>query len=114
VRHFQVWVGGSPLRILQVENLSVRGTRAVVTLSYRSVATGADAWLLPEKVHIRLSFPEGARPPEGAFGTQDSPLAGGMRRLDEMNGEGDIDIFYGDWQVNTGLADALFDRQKGR
>jgi hypothetical protein len=104
-----------PGRILQVENLSVRGTKGLVTLSYRTVSKGTDSWLLPEKVHIHLTFPEAAAATEsGSFTTRDNPISGGMRRLDEVSGEGDIDIVYGEWQVNTGLADDLFKNDRTR
>jgi hypothetical protein len=31
-----------------------------------------------------------------------------MGRLDEISGEGDIDIAYSDWRINTGLGENLF------
>ncbi len=37
-----------------------------------------------------------------------------MRRLDEVSGEGDIEISYGDWKVNTGLAESLFKNDRNR
>ena len=46
--------------------------------------------------------------PDSLFTTKDNPFSGGMRRLDEISGEGDILITYGDWLVNTGLDDRLF------
>lgn len=107
IRQYQVWVGGNPKRILQVESLSFRDTRAMVKIAHRSVEQSDGAWLLPEKVHIHLTFPEGVQTPEGLT-TPDNPVAGGMRRLDEMSGEGDVTIFYADWRVNTGLDDSLF------
>ncbi len=113
VRHFTVWIGGSPARILQVESLSIRGTRGLVKLSYRSVEKGAEKWLLPDAVHVHLSFPEGETGPDAWSQTmRDNPISGGMRRLDEVSGEGDLDLAYSDWQVNTGLDDRLFDKGK--
>jgi hypothetical protein len=113
VRSYSVWIGGIPARILQVESLTFRGTRAQVKPSYQKVEQGPQTWLLPEKVHLHLTFPEGA--PNGAAGsftTQDNPISGSMHRLDEISGEGDIDIAYGDWQVNTGLDEGLFETKK--
>jgi hypothetical protein len=112
VRYFTVWVGGSPLRILQVESLSIRGTRGVVKLSYRNVEQGPEAWLLPEKVHVHLAFPEGAPNADAWSATaKDNPVSGGMRRLDEVSGEGDIEIVYSGWRVNTGLDDRMFEKK---
>ena len=109
VRYYQVWVGGVPGRILQVEHLSFHGTRGLVTISHRKVSQGPESWLLPENVRIHLTFPEGAASPDGSsFSTRDNPISGGMRRLDEVSGEGDIEITYSDWQVNTGLEESLF------
>jgi hypothetical protein len=108
VRYYQVWVGGVPGRILQVEHLSFHGTRGLVRISHRNVSRGPESWLLPENVRIHLTFPEGATPPDESFGTRDNPISGGMRRLDEVSGEGDIEITYSDWQVNTGLEESLF------
>ena len=109
VRYYNVWVGGTPARILQVENLSFRGTKTLVKLSYATVAQGAEKWLLPENVHVHLTFPEGVQNPEASsFTTRDNPVSGGMGRLDEISGEGDIHIAYGDWLVNTGLDESLF------
>jgi len=109
VRYYNVWVGGAPGRILQVVNLSFRGTKALVKLSYATVAQGNEKWLLPEKVHIHLTFPEGVQNPEASsFTTRDNPVSGGMGRLDEISGDGDIHIAYSDWLVNTGLDDRLF------
>jgi len=114
IRHYQVWVGGAPGRIIQVENLSFRGTKGMVKLSYGKIVQGAETWLLPEKVHIHLTFPEGAPTSDGLFNARDNPVSGGMRRLDEVSGEGDIDISYSDWQVNTGLEESLFKNDRDR
>jgi len=109
IRYYNVWVGGAPGRILQVENLSFRGTKGLVSLSYTSVEQGADKWLLPEKVHIHLTFPEGMQNQNASsFTTKDNPISGGMSRLDEISGEGDINITYSSWKLNTGLDDRLF------
>ena len=107
VRYYSVWVGKSPLRIIRVESFSIRGTKTVVKLSYKELEQGARKWLLPEKVHVHLTFPEGIKAPEGLM-AKDNPLSGGMRRLDEMSGEGNITIVYRDWQINTGLDNRMF------
>ena len=107
IRYYQVWVGRNLKRILQVESLSLRGTRAMVKVTHQVVEQSDGKWLLPAQVHVHLSFPEGVKAPEGLT-TQDNPMTGGMRRLEEMSGEGDIDIVYSDWRVNTGLDDSLF------
>ena len=109
VRYYNVWVGGVPGRILKMENLSFRGTKGLVKLSYGTVAQGAGKWLLPENVHVHLTFPEGGQSPDASsLITKDNPFSGGMGRLDEISGEGDIHIAYGDWRVNTGLDESLF------
>lgn len=70
-------------------------------------------WLLPEKVHVHLTFPEGA-PNSDAWSltVRDNPVSGGMRRLDEVSGEGDLDLTYSDWRVNTGLDEGLFEKKR--
>jgi hypothetical protein len=108
VRYYNVWVGGVPGRILQVESLSFRGTKTLVKLSYATVAQGAEKWLLPDNVHVHLTFPEGVMNPDSSFSTKDNPISGGMGRIDEISGEGDIHIAYGGWLVNTGLDESLF------
>jgi hypothetical protein len=107
VRYYTIWVGGMPAQILQVESLSFQGTKALVKISHQTVAQGDEKWLLPGKTHIHLTFPEGAKSPDSLI-AKDSPVSGGMRRLDEMSGEGDITITYTDWRINTGLDDSLF------
>ena len=107
IRHYHLWVGGTPQRILQVESLSFRDTRATVKIAYQQVEQKDGKWLLPAKIRIHLLFPEGVRPPEGLT-SPDNPVTGGMRRLDEISGEGDIEIVYEDWRINTGLDDGLF------
>jgi ABC-type Na+ transport system ATPase subunit NatA len=64
VRYYTVWLGGAPIRVLQVESISFQGTKAVVTIGYQSVSHGADQWLLPQKIHIHLVYPEGAKGPD--------------------------------------------------
>ena len=109
IRYSNVWVGGVPGRVLQVENLSFRGTKTLVKLSYGTVAQGAEKWLLPESVHVHLTFPEGATNSDASsLITKDNPVSGGMGRLDEISGEGDIHITYSDWRVNTSLDESLF------
>ena len=108
-RYYNVWVGGVPVRILQAENFSFRGTKGLVIISYMTVAQNAEKWLLPEKVHIHLTFPEGMQNSDASsFITKDNPVSGGMGRLDEISGEGDIYITYSNWKINTGLDDRLF------
>jgi len=46
--------------------------------------------------------------------TNDKPVSGGLRKLDEMSGEGDIYIVYADRRVNTGLDDRLLKNDKNR
>jgi hypothetical protein len=112
VRYYHVWVGGNPRRIQQVESLSVKGTKGQVDLTYGTVEKGVEKWLLPEKVHIHLIFPEGMHNADtGSFTTKDNPISSGMRRLDDMSGEGNIDLSYSEWQINTGLDDRLFQKK---
>jgi hypothetical protein len=111
VRSFTIWIGGSPGRIMQVESLTFRGTKALVKISYRSVGQGSETWLLPDKVHVHLTFPGGPGSEAGSITSGDNPISGGMRRLDEVSGEGDLDLVYSDWQVNTGLDESLFEKK---
>jgi hypothetical protein len=112
VRYFNIWIGGSPIRIMQAESLSFRGTKGVVKLSYRNVVQGSGMWLLPDKVHVHLAFPPGPSNSDvWSMTAKDNPVSGGMRRLDDISGEGVIDLTYSDWQVNTGLDDRLFERK---
>jgi hypothetical protein len=113
VRYYHVWVGGNPRRIMQVESLSVKGTKGQVKLTYGTVEKGLEKWLLPEKVHVHLIFPEGMHNADtSSFTTKDNPISSGMRRLDDVSGEGDISLSYSDWQINTGLDDRLFQKDK--
>ena len=112
VRYYHVWVGENPRRIQKVESLSVKGTKGQVDLTYGTVEKGVEKWLLPEKVHVHLIFPEGMHDADtGSFTTKDNPVSSGMRRLDDMSGEGNIDLSYGEWQINTGLDDRLFQKK---
>jgi hypothetical protein len=113
IRYYYVWVGGNPGRIVQVESLSVNGVKGLVKLTYGTVEQGADKWLLPENVHVHLTFPEGTQNADAlSFTTKDNPVSSGMRRLDEVSGEGDISLIYSEWQVNAGLDDRLFQKDK--
>ncbi len=115
VRQYIVWIGDLPARILQVESLSVGGTRGLVRISHGMVSQGQDVWQLPEKVHIHLTFPEEEQPVDSStFGTRDNPISGGMRRLDKVGGQGEIDIVYSGWKINTGLDEGLFKSDGGR
>jgi hypothetical protein len=110
IRYYRVWVGGAPKRIIQVESLSLKGTRALVKATHQVVEQRDGKWLMPATVQVHLTFPERAQAPEGLT-TQDNPIVtGGMRQLDEMSGEGDITITYTDWRINTGLDDSLFEQ----
>ncbi|MDP2862704.1 MAG: hypothetical protein Q8N95_07920 [Desulfobacterales bacterium] len=109
VRFYNVWVGGNPRRILQMENHSFKGTKALVKLTYKNVEQGAENWLMPEKAHIHITFPEGMQSQDtSSFLIKDNPVAAGRGKPEEMQGEGDIYISYSDWRINTGLDDSLF------
>jgi hypothetical protein len=109
VRFYNVWVGGNPRRILQMENHSFKGTKALVKLTYKNVEQGLENWLMPEKAHIHLTFPEGMqRQDNSSFLIKDNPVSAGRSKPEEMQGEGDIYISYSDWHINTGLDDSLF------
>jgi outer membrane lipoprotein-sorting protein len=107
IRFYNVWVGGSPRRIVQVESHAVRGAKALIRLTYRQAERGADKWLLPDKVYAHLTFPEGVNSPDNLI-VKDSPFSAGSAKIEAMTGEGDITISYSEWQVNTGLDDQLF------
>lgn len=107
IRFYNVWVGGNPKRILKVESHSFRGTKALIRLTYRQAGQGPDKWLLPDKISVHLTFPEGQNGPE-ALTVKDSPFSAGKARMDAITGEGNIIISYSDWQINTGLDDQLF------
>ena len=107
IRFYNVWVGGTPKRIVQVESHSFRGTKALVKLTYRQAGQGAETWLLPDKVYAHLTFPEGMISPENLI-AKDSPVSAGSAKIEAMTGEGDITVSYSDWRVNTGLDDQLF------
>jgi hypothetical protein len=109
VRFYNVWIGGNPRRIMQVENHSFKGTIALVKLAYKNVERGSESWLMPEKAHIHLTFPEGMQSRDNSsFLIKDNPVSAGRIKPDEMQGEGDIYILYSNWQINTGLDDSLF------
>jgi len=113
VRYYHVWVGGNPGRVLQVESLSVKGTKGLVKPTYNMDEQGLEKWLLPEKVHIHLTYPEKMHNADGlSSAAGDKPFSSSMRRLDEMSGEGDISLSYSEWQINTGLDDSLFQKNK--
>jgi hypothetical protein len=77
------------------------------------VEQGPEKWLLPENVHIHLTFPEGMQNLSTSSPiTKDNPVSSGMRSLDEVSGEGDIHLFYSEWQVNIGIDDRLFKGDK--
>jgi outer membrane lipoprotein-sorting protein len=107
IRFYNVWVGGNPKRIVQVESHSFKGTKALIKLTYRQAGQGADKWLLPDKVYAHLTFPEGVNSPENLT-VKDSPISSTSAKIEAMTGEGDITISYSEWQVNTGLDDQLF------
>ncbi|MBA4423742.1 MAG: hypothetical protein C0390_11710 [Syntrophus sp. (in: bacteria)] len=113
IRYYHVWIGGNPRRILQMESLSVKGTKGRVKLTYRTIEQGLEKWLLPEKVHVQLTFPEGMHNADASsFTAKDNPFSSGMRRLDDVSGEGEISLSYSEWQINTGLDDRLFQKDK--
>jgi outer membrane lipoprotein-sorting protein len=113
IRYYHVWVGGEPLRIQQVESFSIKGTKGQVTFTYRTVEQGLEKWLLPDKVHVHLIFPEGMQNADTSFfSTRDNPVSSGMRRLDDVSGEGNVDISYSEWRINAGLDDSLFQKDR--
>ncbi|MBN1614897.1 MAG: hypothetical protein JW950_10570 [Deltaproteobacteria bacterium] len=115
IRYYQVWIGGSPKRILQVESHSFKGTKALVQPEYQTVQAGSEKWLLPEKVHVHMTFPGGGQGPDASlFAAQDNPFSRGMGRIDNIPGEGDIYLTYSEWQINTGLDDGLFQKNRER
>jgi len=111
VRFYNVWVGGNPRRILQVENHSFKGTKALVKLKYTNVEQGSENWLMPEKAVVHLTFPEGMQGNDSSFLIKDNPVSAGRIKPDEMQGEGDIYISYSDWKINTGLDESLFQKK---
>jgi len=111
VRFYNVWIGGNPGRILQVENHSFKGTKALVKLKYTNVEQGSENWLMPETAAVHLTFPEGMQGNDSSFLIKDNPVSAGRIKPDEIQGEGDIYISYSDWKVNTGLDDSLFQKK---
>jgi hypothetical protein len=115
IRYYHVWVGGSPKRILQVESYSFKGTKALVKPVYQTVQTGSGKWLLPEKVHVHLTFPEDVQSQDASsFAAKDNPFSRSMAKIDDIPGEGDIYLSYSEWQINTGLDDSLFQKTRDR
>ncbi|MEN6317739.1 MAG: hypothetical protein ABFD82_03140 [Syntrophaceae bacterium] len=115
IRFYYIWIGGSPKRILQMENHSYKGTKMLVRPSYKYVQQGIEKWLLPEKIHVHLTFPEGVRSPDStSFSVKETPFSRGLSGGDEMPGEGDVYISYGEWRINTGLDDRLFQKNQRR
>jgi hypothetical protein len=109
VRFYNLWIGGNPRRILQVENHSFKGTTALVKLSYINVERSSEIILMPEKAHIHLIFPEGMQSNDNSsFLIKDNPVSAGRLKPDNLQGEGDIYISYSNWQINKGLDDSLF------
>lgn len=108
IRYYTVWIGGSPSCIRQVESQSYRGTRALVKIDCRLVSTGRSEMILPEKVHIHISFPKKRQTQENTLPARDTPFSRGMARADALSGEGDVYIRYTAWRINTGLEDHLF------
>jgi len=109
VRFYNVWIGGNPRRILQMENHSFKGTKTLVKLTYKNVEQGSENWLMPEKAHIHLTFPEGMQSHDNSsFLIKDNPVAAGRTKPEEIQAEGDIYISYSNWRINTGLDDSLF------
>ncbi|MBA4392646.1 MAG: hypothetical protein C0407_03740 [Desulfobacca sp.] len=111
IRFYNVWVGGNPKRILQVESHIFSGTKALIRLNYRQAGQGTDKWLLPDKMIVHLVFPGGLHSSE-TLTVKDSPFPAGTAKSDAITGEGDITISYSDWKINTGLDDRLF-KKKG-
>lgn len=112
VRFYNVWVGGTPRRILQVENHSFKGTIALVKLTYKNIEQGTENWMMPEKVHIHLTFPDGMQNLENSsFLIKDNPVSAGRIKPDAIQGEGDIYISYSNWRINTGLDDSFFQKK---
>ena len=107
IRFYNVWVGGNPRRILQVESHAFSNTKALIRLTYQQAGQGADKWLLPDKVSAHITFPEGVNSTENLT-LKDSPVSSGMAKIEAMTGEGDINISYSEWRVNTGIDDQLF------
>jgi hypothetical protein len=115
IRFYTLWIGGNPLRILQVDSLSYRGTRVLVKMTYPAVQSGNGEGMLPEKAHIHISFSGTPVTPDNSTAqAKETPFSRGMTKVDELSGEGDIYISYSSWQINTGLEDSLFTNQPKR
>ena len=112
IRSYQVWIGGNPKRILQVESLSVQGVKARARIRYALVRQGSDGLWLPERVAVKMTFPErGVRPQENLLYGPDSPVSRGMARLEDFPSEGAVEISYSGWAWNLGLDDSLFGKK---
>lgn len=112
IRSYQVWIGGNPKRILQVESLSVQGVKARARIRYALVRQGSDGLWLPERVDVKMTFPErGVRPQENLLYGPDSPVSRGMARLEDFPSEGAVEISYSGWAWNLGLDDSLFGKK---
>ena len=91
------------------------GTKGLVKISHRTVSQGPRPGCCRKTSASISPFPRRRHPFDGSsFNTSDNPISGGMRRLDEVSGEGDIEISYSDWKVNTGLAESLFKNDRNR
>ena len=112
IRSYQVWIGGNPKRILQVESLSVQGVKARARIRYALVRQGSDGLWLPERVDVKMTFPErGVRPQGNLLYGPDSPVSRGMARLEDFPSEGAVEISYSGWAWNLGLDDSLFGKK---
>lgn len=115
IRYYALWIGGNPLRILQVDSQSYRGTRALIKMTYPAIQSGNGETMLPEKVHIHISFSGPPQTPDNSTAAaKETPFSRGMAKVDELSGEGDIYIGYSSWQINTGLEDRIFTNQHKR
>jgi hypothetical protein len=109
IRFYILWIGGNPLRILQVESQSYRGTRVLVEITYAATRRDNGNPMLPEKAHIHISFAGAPHTADdSATAGKETPFSRGMAKVDDLSGEGDIYMSYGSWQINTGLEDRIF------
>ena len=112
IRSYQVWIGGNPKRILQVESMSVQGVKARARIRYALIRQGSEGLWLPERVDVKMTFPErGVRPQENLLYGSDSPVSRGMARLEDLPSEGAVEISYSGWAWNRGLDDSLFGKK---
>jgi len=109
IRSYRVWIGGIPKRILQVESLSVQGVKALARIGYALVRQGSEELWLPERVDVKMTFPErGVRPQDNLLYGPENPVSRGMARLENLPAEGAVEISYSGWAWNRGLDDSLF------